>query len=161
MPAPFLATLTASARAAYPFIQRGVREGLSSRALERVIRAAGLAIRRQDLLTAMRLESGVQTQGSELRFLNQDHRPNPARLPIALTKIRRQYSFIVEVSGVNVSTGELTRRNVTVTSDSLLTRREIEAAAVDAVDSQGTRYGMRESSGTLTSGMQSGSFGTF
>lgn len=162
MAAPLIAGLTRAARLALPFIERGVREGLSSRAIERAIRDGGLsAPRRQVLLDTMRALKGVEDAGKALKFLRQDARPDPSRLPEALTTIRRQYSFTVEVRGTLISTGEDFVQHVTVTSDSLLTRAEMEEAAVEAVDQGQERYGIKVSSALPIKGIKAGKGGVF
>jgi hypothetical protein len=158
----FLDTLSATARQAYPIIQRGVREGLSSRALDSLIREGlGSSIRRQTLLDIIRDVRNIFDVGAQLRFLNQESRPNPARLPEALTKIRREFSFTVEVRGIFGPTGLSTIQNVTITSDTLLTRREMEEAAIEAVEEGSDRYQLDIVSAIPIQGLRAGSSGRF
>ena len=132
----FLDTLSDLARQAYPIIQRGVREGLSSRALDEVIRNAfGESIRRQTLLDVMRFERNVEEAGSRLKFLGLDSYPNPDRLPEAVTALRREFSFVVEVRGTRA--GLSTVQHVTVTSDSVLSRAQMQDLAIEAVETNG------------------------
>lgn len=162
MAAPLIAGLTRAARLAMPFIERGVREGLSSRAIETAIRAGGFAApRRTVLLEVMRAMRGVEESGKALRFLRQGARPDPARLPEALTTIRRAYSFTLEVRGTHISTGAPLVQHVTVTSDTLLTRAEMEAAAAEAVDQGNERYGIEVESVLPIKGIKAGSRGVF
>lgn len=160
MPLPFISTLGLAARAAYPIIKRGVREGLSSRALQTALRASGLGLRRQTLLDIMRAERGVERAASQLRFLSPTFRPNPARLPTAITKIRRQYSFTVEVRGTLMSTGETIVQNITIATDKLLRRQEMEAMATQVVEDNSDRYGVDIQQSVLVSGRRAGAAGT-
>lgn len=158
----FLETLSRAARTAYPAIQRGVREGLSSRRIDDALRKEfGSSIRRATLLDIMRREQSVVERSERLKFLGLDRRPSPASLAEALTKIRREYSFTVEVTGTMVSTGASLTQHITVTSDTLLTRREIEEAARDLVESDKDQYGVEVESVTITRGMRAGPAGTF
>lgn len=153
---PFLLGLSARARQASPIIRRGVREGISSRALTGILQRAGLGIRRQTLLDIMRLMEGEAAIGPVLSALGLNRRPNPLRLPPALTKIRRAFSFTVRVQGVDVDTGAFSESFVTVTTDTLLTRGEIEALAEQAIETDSDRYKIVVSNLLLTGGVRSG-----
>jgi len=159
---PFLASLNPRERTAYPFIRQGVREGLSSRQIMTVLQEhLGAGLRRQRLLELMRLETLEVNTGATLRYLRLDSTPNPARLPDALTRIRRNYSFDVEVRGSLLDTGEPYTRYVTVTTDDLMTRGSLEAAGMDAVEIEVGRYGMTAESALLVGGRRAGSQGHF
>ncbi len=159
MVAPFLLGLSSRARRASPLIRRGVREGISSRALTGILQRAGLGIRRQTLLDLMRLMEGEAAIGPVLSALGMGRRPNPFRLPPALTKIRRAYSFTVRVRGAELDTGVLTEQFVTVTTDTLLTRGEIEALAAQAIETDQDRYKLVVSDILLTGGLRAGAPG--
>lgn len=159
MPLPLLYTLSQAARAAFPVIQRAVREGLSSRRLEEALRAAGQGVRRSDLLAAMRIVRGATEGMPRLANIRRDSRPDPARLPEAITKTRREYTFIVEVRGYDVRSGEPVSRHVTVSSSHLPTRGEIEDEALDMAGEGGDRYGIEAESAVLVSGFRAGSQG--
>ncbi len=159
MVAPFLLGLSPRARRASPIIRRGVREGISSRALTGILQRAGLGIRRQTLLDIMRLVEGEAAIGPVLSALGLNRRPNPLRLPPALTKIRRAFSFTVRALGVDVETGVSREQFVTVTSDTLLTRGEIEALAEQAIETDRDRYQLRETQFQLTGGVRAGAAG--
>ena len=159
MVAPFLLGLSSRARRASPIIRRGVREGVSSRALTGILQRAGLGIRRQTLLDIMRLVEGEAAIGPVLSALGVNRRPNPLRLPPALTKIRRAFSFTVRVSGLDVDTGASSERFVTVTTDTLLTRGEIETLASQAIEADRGRYPLQEVEFLLTGGLRSGALG--
>jgi hypothetical protein len=155
-----LASLPASARAAYPLIQRGVREGLSSnRILEGLVKA-GLGIKRQTGLDIIRAERGVQLEGGALRNLRRTAVFNPERLPEAMTKLRRKFSFQVELRGVDLNTGENTVRLVTVSTDNAMTRNDIEAHAQAFADDDQNRYGIIIESVQLVHGLKAGAAGT-
>jgi hypothetical protein len=159
MPPSFLDTLSHSARQAYPIIQRGVREGLSSRSISEALSNAGLGLRRQTLLDVMRLESGIQSAGRNLQFISPNNRPDPSRLPSALTRLRRLYSFTVQVTGTLTATGQTAIQHITVTSDSLMTRAEIEQAAQDAAEEGVDKYGMEVDSVKLIGGKKASDLG--
>ena len=156
MVAPFLLRLSSRTRRASPIIRRGVREGIGSRALTGILQRAGLGIRRQTLLDIMRLMDGEAAIGPVLSALGLNRRPNPLRLPPALTKIRRAFSFTIRVQGVDVDTGAFSESFVTVTTDTLLTRGELEALAEQAIEADRGRYGIVVSDLLLTGGVRAG-----
>ena len=159
MASPLIASLSATARKAYPIIQRGVAEGLSSRALQSVLANAGLGIRRQTLLDVMRAEQGMVTKSSQLQSLGMDRTPNPDRLPEALTKQRRQYSFRVQVGTYYDVNGEESAAYVSVATDSLLTRAQIEEKALAALEESDSQYGVVITSIKLVGGTRAGPAG--
>lgn len=156
---PFLLGLSSRARRASPIIRRGVREGVSSRQMTRILQKAGLGIRRQTLLDMMRMIEGEVAIGPVLSALGINRFPNPMRLPPALTKIRRAYSFTVRVRGSEIDTGAATEQFVTVTSDTLLTRGEIEALANQAIETDLDRYKLVVTDTLLTGGLRAGAPG--
>lgn len=159
MVAPFLLGLSPRARRASPIIKRGVREGVSSRALTGILQRAGLGIRRQTLLDLMRLAGEEAAIGPVLSALGINRRPNPLRLPPAITKIRRAFSFTVRALGTDVDTGASVEQFVTVTTDTLLTRGEIESLAEQAIEADRGRYPFRDVEFLLTGGLRSGAPG--
>ena len=160
MPPPILSTLSAGARRAYPIIQGGVRQGLSANAIQRVLQAEGLGIRRQTLLTIIRAERGIETASIQLRTMRRDFIPDPRRLPDALTKLRRPFSFQVRIRGFDLSTGETIDRFVSVSLDDPLTRAEIENLGLSFIEEDMERYGIAVTSVLLDRGVKAGVEGT-
>ena len=155
MPLPLLATLPKTARIAYPIIQAGTRRGLSSRAIERIVRQAGLSISRgRSILPIMRAVQAIEVAGANIRFIPKLLRINVFRLPTSLTFIRRNFSFTVRVVGRDIF-GNLIDRFVTVSTDrTLVTPAEIEAAADNLVSEEGQSDTLVEVESTLQSGVQ-------
>ena len=156
MAAPFLLGLSLRARRASPIIRRAVREGVSSRQLTKILRDAGLGIRRQTLLDLMRKETERALMGPVLSALRLDRMPNPMRLPPALTKIRRAYSFTVRVRGTEFESGISMEQFVTITTDKLLTRGEIESLANLVMEKDLNRYGLDVTELLLIGGQRAG-----
>ena len=135
-------SLSASARRALPFIERSVRTGVSSTALQSALSARGMGVRRTDLLDAIRHVRGVERRSNALASVRKDRKPDPTRIAIARTNIRRSFSFVVRVRGFDMVSGELTERFVTITSDKVLSRQEIEDAAQDMFEEGVSNYPM-------------------
>ena len=160
MPPPFLGTLSARARRAYPIIQRGVREGLSSQQIMGVLARGEGGIRRQSLLDIMRFERNIAVSGQGLRTMRRDFTPDPRRLPDALTKLRRPFSFQVKIRGFDLSTGEDITRFVNVSLDNPLTRAEIENIGLGFIEEDMERYGLAVTDVILDRGVKAGVEGT-
>lgn len=150
-----VAALRPLQRAAIPSVQSAVRSGLGADRIFQALRGTTGEITR----SAVRLIAAAERQSianvADLRFLRLDRRPNPARLPIALTTIRRDFSFTVRGSIVNPA-GEAFEQAVTVSTDALLTRGEIESLAAN--DLASGRYGeaLEVQNVQLVSGLRSG-----
>ncbi len=157
MALPFAAILNALARQALPLIQGGVQRGLSSTAISDTLKTTfGKSIRRATLLNIIRRYKAVKTQGAQLKFLPRLSRPNPLRLPPALTKIRRKYSFVVRLLGNIEGTLERIEQMVTISTDKILTRAQMEDIAMSIVADNGDRYPIIDVEATLMSGVQAG-----
>lgn len=153
-------SLTAAARLAVPAVMRGVREGLSVSRIADAVRSGGIRIANESLRGLIRAEREIWRHGNSLRYVNLDSVPNPRSLPEALTTIRRNLSYTVEVRGTLTSTGKEWIQNVTVATDRNLTRRQIETAARKAISTAKERYGMDIESVILIRGVRAGSAGT-
>ena len=155
MALPLLATLPKTARIAYPIILAGTRRGLSSRAIESIVRQAGLPISRpRSILPIMRAVKAAEVAGANVRFIPKKNFINVARLPVSLTFIRRNFSFRVNVLGRDIF-GNLIDRNVTVsTGRSLITPEEIEAAAGEMVSEEGQSDTLVDVTTMIEFGMQ-------
>ena len=160
MTGPYIASLTGRARTAYPIIQSGVAQNLSANAIQVSLRAAGAGIRRQTLLDMVRRIRGVETTGAQLQFVRLDRVPDPRRIPEALTKLRRAFSFRVRLRGTDIATGARFERFVSVALDQPLTRAEIEQIGTSFIFAEPDRYQIELDEVLLVSGVKSGAMGT-
>lgn len=142
MAAPLLKTLSARARLASPFIRRGVRQGLSFNQIRSVLREEGLGLTVSELSPIVKSERALRLHGENLRYLPFNARPDPRKLPVSITSMRRRYAYNVEVYGYSAKTGETMARYITVSTDTLLTRGEAEDAAAESILSEFDNYGM-------------------
>ncbi|HXK37160.1 MAG: hypothetical protein A2V70_19440 [Planctomycetes bacterium RBG_13_63_9] len=106
------------------------------------------------LFGAVRELRSLSNAGAHVATLADNARPDPGRLPFALTDLRRQYSFLVEVEGRSIKTGGILRQHVTVSTDRLLTREQMEDAAIEAVETDEDRYGLEDIEATAVFGMR-------
>lgn len=160
MALPLLARLSASARAAYPFIKRGVTEGRSLLDIQILLQERLAPVAAPELL---RVINGIRRElrmGADLRSLAKDRIIGERRLHTALTKLRRQYSFDVLVRGWNPTLKMFQDQFVTVSSSRLMTPYEIESQAVKTVMDQ-SNYGItQEFFAEIQAGRKAGDEGT-
>lgn len=155
MPIKLLYTLPASARLAYPFIVAGVRRGLSTNAIERLIRGAGIPITRSTSLNPLvnRLRT-IETHGGNIRFTNLDKTIDTIKLPESITDLRRKYSYTYRVRGFDQN-GLSIDRMVTVNTDNPgLTRRELDDLAHELVSAEGVSETLQNVSVQLEFGVR-------
>jgi hypothetical protein len=157
--ASWWATASRSVRAAEPFIRSGARRDATFREIAGAIRAGGLRIGNERLLDALQRERTIVEHGRALRFLGRQQRPAVERLPESLTRLRREFSFAVDVEGTLIATGATRVQAVTVSTDAVLTRQEIEDEALVAVARGESRYGLQATSATIRFGMRAGRMG--
>lgn len=140
MVASRLFSLSPSAKRALPFIERSVRTGVSVSALQTALSGQGMGVRRTELLAAVRFVRGVEIKTNAIRSIRRDRKPDPARIAIARTNIRRQFSFTVRVTGFRDVDGERVERFITLSTDTLLTRAELEAEAASVIEAERGNY---------------------
>lgn len=131
---PFVA-LSSRVQANIGIIRGGVARGLSSTAINDLIRSTGqTGIRRTDLLAGIRSERGVVESASRIRSVPLDRFPDPSRIAQAKGRMLSNFSYDVRVRGIDSITGEASDRFITVRSNTNLTPRQIQAEALEAVE---------------------------
>ena len=160
MPIAGLVTgLSQAARQALPLIRSGVRQKVGADTLFRRLRGTFPGLLRREVRLIAGAERNIIASRADLRFVNRANRPNPFRLPPALTALRRQFSFRVRVRGIDITTGDLTEQFVTVTTDELLTRGDIEDVAEEFVVGERKRYGTDVTEVLIFEGVKAGPAG--
>lgn len=160
MALPILATLSVKARTAYPLIRRMVAQGMGLNAIQDTLKGTVLALRRETLGKIVRAERNIFTFGAALKYLNLNHKPNPDRIPEALTIISKNFSFEVSVIGFDQAIGERVERFVTVVSDENLFRWEIEDTARFMIENNPQRYPFIIEKITPIKALKAGKLGT-
>lgn len=155
MALPLLYTLPKTARIAYPFIVAGTRRGLSSRAIERTIRAAGLQISRaRSILPIMRDERARIAHGLRLKHEPLNATIDVDKLPHAITRLPRgRYSYTVRITGIDVNYNFIDRFTQ-VSTDRYLTREQIQDVAYENALDEGESVTLQDISVTLEDGVQ-------
>ena len=161
MALPLISGLNLLARQALPVIQRGVGEGLSSRAISSIIKDAfGKSIRRSTLLDVIRGIKGIEKANVQLKFIRKDRLPNVDRIPEAITRIRRNFSYKVKVEGHFIDTDIAHTEYINISSDINLTIAQIEAKALEAMEAGIKRYKLIVEKLTLDEAVKAGKLGT-
>jgi len=161
MALPLLSTVSALVRFAFAFVRQGVARGLSANSIIGALRVTGKAGRRTDLLKTIRYARELKNYGETVRGMPQDRLPDPRDIPLAPHKIRRQFSYQVELSGVDADTRKPVSRYVTVTSDTLIAPKVAAQWAAENADSELDRYAMEEITASVSNIMQRGPSGLF
>lgn len=105
---PILETVSAGARAAYPFIRAGVEAGMSANTIFKSLQEAGMGARRADVLAIVRNElQGVLARSDFTTYLK-DQIPALDRIRTAATKIIAPFSYTLNVSLLDPMTNEET-----------------------------------------------------
>ena len=157
---PLLATLTKSLRAAYPIVRRGVKLGLSGNAIQRVLIAANMGVARSPLLKLVKAEREGTANQAQLKFLRFGSMPDVDRLPPALTIITRKLAYTVEMRVLHADTDMQDTIQVTVATDTNMTRKQIEDKAREFLDLAPERYPYIILSTQLIAGIKAGKLGT-
>lgn len=151
-----LGGLTAQQRAMLPHIRGMVAQGISGNQIQRNLQAADTGLRRttiQAIVREARLASGAAVRefrpGGQLRSVRKDFKPDPSRFAPAITELRREFSLTYEIAGVDSNTGEPTKRYITVSKDTLLTRQGFDDAAQGLFDNDPDSYGIIPTSFTV------------
>lgn len=154
MPLRYLQSLSKAERMALPAMRRAVREGVSATEALAAFRRGGGRIRDARWYEGMRRVQRELAMGSQLKFLPLNVAPDPRRLPLAMTRILREYSFFVELHGTEIATGQRAIQTITVSLDAPRKRRVIEEMALKAWETQAKKYGMRDVTAMLVHGIR-------
>lgn len=133
---------------------------MSANAIQISLQAAGLGIRRSTILDMVRRVRKVETVGAQLQFIRLGLIPDPRRIPEALTKLRRSFSFRVRIRGTDIATGNPFKRFINVALNQPTSRQNIEMMALNFTFSEPERYQMAVDDVLLVSGVKAGEFGT-
>lgn len=121
--------LSRSALRALPLIEGAVRAGLSSNAIEKLVRRQIGPISRQNLQQAVRYVASVQDMGRAYKRLSKSRIIDEAMHTEAKTVLRRNYSYRINASIIFSTDGPEFDHYITISSNKRLTPLEIEATS--------------------------------
>lgn len=153
MALPLLLLLPATASAAYNIIVAGARQGLSTRAIERLVRRADLPISRsRSIVPLRRAVIAAERAGAAVRFIPKNLVINVLKLPESLVAMKGPFQYTVRLSGID-SLGNAILRRITVrTTRRTITPGEIEELARQLVTVEGESNTLVEVEATLEFG---------
>jgi hypothetical protein len=105
---------------------------LSASAIIARLQGTEAAIRRQTGFQAINALRGVISTRPYINSVTLNARPNPNRIPFALTTQKRAYSYRLELSVINEDTGETEIVTRNLSSSTLLTKQEAIDSIMDA-----------------------------
>ena len=159
MPRSYLDSLSKAARTAYPFIRRAVGESLSLAGTRDSLKAEGLSLSASVLSQMFSRERKIRNYIATLNVLPSSQKPNPSALPEALTTLSRKYSIEIKLTGRLVGTGAPVDQNVSIATDSLLSRRQINEVVQTIARRSSTTYGLEYESHEIVGYMRAGPAG--
>lgn len=125
---------TSAQRRAFSYARMGEKEGLSIAATLRGYRAGGGAIRTRDFYDVSRYAKQISDWSDTIETLPDDYDIREEMHTVVDWDFRERYVLQMEVGGYSKELGMYVRKFVTVESDKLLTRKEWEWGAQQAVD---------------------------
>jgi len=140
---------------ALPFIESGIARQLSLNQIQHTLNRAGLntTLTETDFIVRAMLEQRLV--GAFVRDQAEEFVLDYSRLPAALTSTLREFSFEVQLSGINPFTGEPRVSFVTVSTDRFLSLQELEQAALSfnqPGNEEGSGGGIVQARATIISG---------
>lgn len=124
----------AKLRRNWGLLQRAVREGQPQAVMQSIIASTdprGQGIRASTLSKFVGAAKEWDKAQVRLKFLAPNMRPNVGRLPVAITNIKKAFSYTVSIKGT--VDGETVEGLVTVTSKTNLSRQEVEQQALTSL----------------------------
>ena len=119
-------------------IRGGVNRGLSSEAIQGLIRGTGqTGIRRQDLLQGIRHVRGIAESGLNIRNTRRDRFPDPSRIPLARGPMISNFSYDLRIGPELNRDGTRNQRFITVRSDRNLRPQDMLDEAEAALEQAG------------------------
>lgn len=145
----FVQGLTPSARLAIPFIDQGVRAGLSLRDIYNYVAEGGLNITRDQVLSLGRQGRSARAAAAYQNSLAPDILPDPARFTAAQNLLSRNYVYHVRVDAIFNETGAAGIQYVSISTDTLLTNSDLAEAVDNIIQTSPTDYNMQVTSATV------------
>jgi len=145
-----ISILTGGAAAALPFIVHGVTAGLSANAIGEALQEAGLGVRRNSLLAAVRGVRESLTGAELVKGLGASELPDPSIFRGSYTFMQRPFAYVVQVFGTNATTGAEETRNITISSEEVLSNDDIEQYVGDILEASYSTYNLELDSYDVT-----------
>jgi hypothetical protein len=126
--------LNAAQREAFNYFSGAVSRGLGVNAAIRSYQDIGGAIRRSSALDLYRIITGQEKAADYFKSLTRNAIPDVRNIPIVRWSIKGNYYYNMRLDCFNTVTGDTFTKNVTVSSDSLMNRGQMEEEALKSLD---------------------------
>jgi hypothetical protein len=134
------------------FIKKGIAEGLGTEEILGALAKGGLSIRPELATNVIEyLGKTILPDLDYIKRLQYFAQPNLARIPIALTKTLRNFSYQVSVQGFTKATGELETHNISISTNTLLTKQQAIDMATELAVGESKSGGLESGAGVVTS----------
>lgn len=120
----WLNLLSLGERIAYPFIRLGVTLGRSLAQIGAALTRTGAGIEARSVRRILEAEQEERQATREILGLPADRVPDPAGIPEAITRQRREYAWRVRMGFIDPRTGKSQERFLTISTDQLLSPNE-------------------------------------
>jgi len=121
--------LSKFARSEFPYMLRGLREGLSGRQILQVLRDTGRGYRTQTFYEDLGVLTKARDRWDTMKFVRRDSTITDKHYAYTQVPMANRYQTTIRVRGYSMKTGDPVERHVTLGHDSLRIRRELEDLA--------------------------------
>lgn len=135
-----LSLIPAFARSAIGIIEKGVGEGLGVDDIHAILGAAQIPMSREVLTQTIEYFNGAIDAQDYVEAIAGNILPNPDILSESLGVLKRQYSYIVRLTGYDPDTKETFTAYRTVASKNLISKQQAEDIALSNIEDQGMGY---------------------
>jgi hypothetical protein len=125
----WLSFLSLGERIAAPFIRLGVSLGRTLAEIGSSLTRAGAGIEARTIRRIMEAEQTERRVAEQVLGPSPDHVPDPAGIPEAITRQRREYAWRIRMGFIDPRTGKRESRMLTVSTDQLLSPNEAKETA--------------------------------
>jgi hypothetical protein len=140
---------------ALAFIVKGVEAGMKVAEIAEKLSLGGIITRLGTVeKVAGYLENVILPGKQYIKQLQLNNLPNLLRIPLALTSMKRNFAYEVNVTGFSASTGEIEARTIVVSTNELLTKQQAIDIADELSIGDTKSGGLTGGAGEVTSIMQ-------
>lgn len=125
----WLNLLSLGERVAYPFIRLGVTLGRTIASIGASLARAGAGIEARSIRRIVEAEEAERRVARDVLGPSPDRVPDPAGIPEAITRQRREYAWRIRMGFIDPRSGARADRFLTISTDQLLSPNEAKQAA--------------------------------
>jgi len=133
------------------YIKKGLEQALRPAEIIESLSTAGLTIR-PDLANRVieYLGTTILPDIQYIKQLQQFAQPNLTRIPLALTKTLRNFTYEVSVQGIEKATREISTRTINISTNTILTKQQAVDIATELSTGETKSGGLESGAGKVT-----------